>query len=71
MKIGILEAKSGKDLGIAGIIAALLCVKGASWAFAAGILLCLFIYGKDFFIGEIDFTFTKDHQKQLSEEAND
>ncbi|MFZ7214160.1 hypothetical protein ACLSYY_00755 [[Pasteurella] aerogenes] len=71
MKIGILEAKCGKDLGIAGIVAAILCIKGASWAFAAGILLCLLIYGRNFFVGEVDYTFTKDHDKQLEVEHHD
>lgn len=59
MKIGILEAKSSKDLGIGGIIATVLTVKGATWAFAAGILLCLLIYGRDFFRGEADDTFSR------------
>lgn len=60
VKVGILEAKSQRDLGIAGIIGAVLCVKGAAWAFAIGIGLCLLIYGKDFFKGETDDTFVKD-----------
>lgn len=60
VKVGILEAKSQRDLGIAGIMGAVLCVKGAAWAFAIGIGLCLLIYGKDFFKGETDQTFTKD-----------
>ncbi|MBP6861246.1 MAG: xanthine/uracil/vitamin C permease [Neisseriaceae bacterium] len=60
VKIGVLEAKSQTDLGIAGVIAAILCIKGASWAFAAGVLMCLLIYGKDFFKGSVDETFTKD-----------
>lgn len=68
MKIGVLEARSGKDLGIAGIVAAILTIKGASWAFAAGIFLCLLIYGRDFFRGEVDNTFTKDHDEQLRDE---
>ncbi|PJG85072.1 hypothetical protein [Conservatibacter flavescens] len=71
MKIGVLEAKCGKDLGIAGIVAAILCIKGAGWAFAAGILLCGLIFGRDFFKGEVDYTFTKDHDKQLEGEGND
>ena len=60
VKVGILEAKSQRDLGIAGIMGAVLCVKGAAWAFAIGIGLCLLIYGKDFYKGETDQTFTKD-----------
>ncbi len=60
VRIGILESRSHHDLGIAGIIGAILVVKGASWAFAVGILLCLLIYGKDFFKGENDEIFSKD-----------
>lgn len=60
VKVGILEARSQRDLGIAGIIAAVLAIKGAAWGFAVGILLCLLIYGKNFFKGEVDETFSKD-----------
>ncbi len=52
VKVGILEARSQKDLGIAGIIAAVLVVKGATWAFLIGIVITFLIYGKDFFKGE-------------------
>lgn len=62
VKVGILEARSQTYLGVAGIIGAILCIKGAAWAFAAGIILCLLIYGKNFFKGEVDNTFTKDQQ---------
>ncbi|WP_099303175.1 hypothetical protein [Bacillus sp. Marseille-P3800] len=64
VRIGILEAKSQRDLGIAGIIAAILAVKGAAWAFAAGVILCLLIYGKQFFKGETDETFVKDQEEE-------
>lgn len=47
VRIGILEAGNQKDLGIAGIIAGILVIKGAAWAFAGGALLTLLIYGKD------------------------
>ena len=60
VRIGILEARSQRDLGIAGIIAAVLVIKGATWAFAVGVLLCFLIYGKRFFSGENDGTFAKD-----------
>ncbi|MGD6958770.1 hypothetical protein ACQCWA_13670 [Rossellomorea aquimaris] len=59
-RVGILESRSHRDLGIAGVIGAVLATKGATWAFAVGILLCLLIYGKKFFIGENDEIFTKD-----------
>lgn len=62
VKVGILEARSQRDLGIAGIIGAVLCIKGAAWGFGVGIVLCALIYGKDFFKGEVDDTFTKDNE---------
>lgn len=69
VRIGIMESRSQRDLGVAGIIGAILATKGATWAFAAGILLCLLIYGKQFFKGENDGTFTKD-VKEDSESLN-
>lgn len=57
VRLGVLEARSQRDLGIAGIIGAVLAIKGASWAFAIGVVLCLLIYGKNFFRGENDGTF--------------
>ena len=59
VRIGVLESRSQRDLGIAGVIGAVLAIKGAAWAFAVGIILNLLIYGKDFFRGEVDDTFTK------------
>ncbi|MBY5957187.1 hypothetical protein KUV50_03505 [Membranicola marinus] len=49
MGIGILESQNQKDLGIAGVIAAILVVKGATWAFGAGIILTFLIFGKKMF----------------------
>ncbi|WP_044339826.1 hypothetical protein [Rossellomorea aquimaris] len=60
VRVGILESRGHRDLGIAGVIGAVLATKGATWAFAVGILLCLLIYGKKFFTGENDGIFTKD-----------
>lgn len=54
VRIGVLEARSHRDLGIAGIIGAVLVARGATWAFAIGIILTLLIYGRDFFRGEND-----------------
>lgn len=67
MKIGVLEARNTKDLGIGGIVAAILTVKGASWAFGAGIILCLLIYGRNFFRGEADDTLVRHHSETLEE----
>lgn len=60
VRLGVLEARSQRDLGIAGVIGAVLAIKGASWAFGIGVVLCLLIYGKNFFKGEVDGTFAKD-----------
>ncbi|WP_243137613.1 hypothetical protein [Desulfofundulus thermobenzoicus] len=49
VRIGVLKARSYNDLGIAGIVAGVLAVKGAAWAFGVGIIMCLLIYGRNFF----------------------
>lgn len=59
MRLGILEARCQRDLGIAGVIGAVLAIKGASRAFGIDVVLCLLIYGKNFFKGEVDGTFAK------------
>ena len=56
VRIGIMEAKSQRDLGIAGVTAAVLVTKGAAWAFPVGVVLCLLIFGTRFFQGEDDGT---------------
>lgn len=60
VRIGVMEARSQRDLGIAGIVGAVLATRGATWAFAVGVVLCLLVYGRDFFRGEKDNTFVKD-----------
>jgi len=60
VRIGILESRSNRDLGIAGIIGAVLVSRGATGAFAVGIILTLLVYGREFFRGENDRIFTKD-----------
>ncbi|WP_435171764.1 hypothetical protein, partial [Falsirhodobacter sp. 1013] len=52
VRIGVMEARSQRDLGIAGVVGAVLATRGAAWAFAVGVVLCLLIYGRDFFRGE-------------------
>lgn len=49
VRVGIMEAKNQKDLGIAGVTAGVLAIQGAGWGFAAGILLLLIIYGTGMF----------------------
>ena len=57
VRIGVTESRCQRDLGIAGIIAAVLAIKGATWAFGVGIVLCLLIHGRKFLVGEVDDTF--------------
>lgn len=59
VRIGIMEARSQRDLGIAGVTGAVLATQGATWAFAVGIALCLLVYGRGFFSGEDDGTFAE------------
>ncbi len=49
VRVGILKARTFNDLGVAGIVGAVLISRGAGYAFAVGIVLCALIYGKDFF----------------------
>ena len=63
VRIGIMESRSNRDLGIAGIIGAVLVARGATWAFAIGIVLTLLIYGTSFFRGENEKIFSKDIDK--------
>lgn len=69
VRIGVMEARSQRDLGIAGVVAAVLATRGATWAFAVGVTLCLLVYGRAFFSGEVDKTFVKD-QKQTKFDAS-
>jgi len=49
VRVGVLKARTFNDLGIAGIVAAMLITREAAAAFGVGIVLCALIYGKDFF----------------------
>lgn len=60
VKIGILEARSKTELGVAGVIAAILAIEGAAFGVGAGIVLCLVFFGRGFFRGENDGVFA-DH----------
>lgn len=43
VRIGIMKARTFNDLGIAGVMAAVLATRGAAWGLAVGIVLCLLI----------------------------
>ncbi len=52
--VGAREARSLKDLGIAGMVAGVLISKGAAWAFGVGLVACLTVYALDFFRGDTE-----------------
>lgn len=56
IRVGIMESKNQRDLGIAGVTAAVLAVMGAAWGFAAGAIMVFVIYGRDFFKSTPDGT---------------
>ena len=43
IRVGVMKARTANDLGIAGIMAAVVATRGAAWGLAAGIVLCLII----------------------------
>ncbi|EGO65186.1 hypothetical protein [Acetonema longum] len=60
VRVGILKARTFNDLGVAGIVAAVLITREAGAAFGVGIILCLLIYGKDIFRNWAKYDKTKD-----------
>ncbi|MGL5639023.1 MAG: hypothetical protein ACRCW7_06745 [Cetobacterium sp.] len=43
IRVGVTKSKTVNDLGIAGIMSAVIAFKGAAWGLLAGIILCLFV----------------------------
>lgn len=43
VRVGVTKSKTVNDLGIAGIMAAIIAFKGAAWGLLAGAILCLFV----------------------------
>lgn len=42
-RVGVTKSKTVNDLGIAGVMAAVIAIKGAAWGLVAGIILCVFV----------------------------
>jgi hypothetical protein len=59
VRVGVLRAKTFNDLGVAGVIAGVLVSRGAGYALGVGIILCLLIYGRNFFKRNISLYNTK------------
>lgn len=49
VRVGVLRAKTFNDLGVAGVIGGVLVSRGAAMALGVGIVLCLLVFGKNFF----------------------
>ncbi len=60
VRVGIMKARTYNDLGVAGIVAAVLISRDAGFALAVGVVLCALIYGKDFFRNWANYDKTKD-----------
>lgn len=43
VRVGVMKSKTFNDLGIAGVMGAVLATRGATWGLAVGIVLCLLI----------------------------
>lgn len=43
VRVGVMKARTFNDLGIAGVMGAVLATRGAAWGLAVGIVLCLLI----------------------------
>jgi hypothetical protein len=69
VRVGVLKARTLNDLGVAGIVAAVLISRGAGYAFGVGIVLCILIYGKDFFRNWATYDKAKDPVFNLQAEA--
>ena len=67
IRVGITEARSRTDLGIAGVTAAVLATNGAAWGFAAGIILTLLIHSRDFFKSDDDGVFAVSSEETAAE----
>lgn len=52
VRVGVTQAKSFKDLGIAGCIAGVIVCRSSAYGLLIGIILTLICYGKDFFKGD-------------------
>lgn len=68
-RIGIQQANSFTDLGIAGVIAGLIVCRSAAVGLFAGIAITFVIYGKNFLKGDTDFGHLWSPQVEAMNEA--
>jgi len=60
VRVGVLKARTFNDLGVAGIVAAVLISRGAAYALGVGVILCLLVYGKDTMRNWVTYDKSKD-----------
>lgn len=59
VRVGVLRSKTFNDLGVAGVIGGVLVSRGAAMALGVGIVLCLLVFGKNFFKRKMSLYNTK------------
>ncbi|QOX62131.1 hypothetical protein FRZ06_01580 [Anoxybacterium hadale] len=71
VRVGVMKAKTFNDLGIAGVMGAVLATRGAAWGLAVGIVLCLLIMlgNKKEYENYISESYADGGKEEKSEEA--
>ncbi|MFC5077335.1 xanthine/uracil/vitamin C permease [Vibrio thalassae] len=57
-RVGVTKSRTVNDLGIAGVMAAVIAIKGAAWGLAAGAILCFFV----------NLSRSKEHESEIAAE---
>ncbi|MCH4258571.1 MAG: hypothetical protein LKF87_06325 [Clostridium tyrobutyricum] len=69
MRIGVLKARTMNDLGIAGVMAAVIVARGATWGLAVGVVLSLLILIGNKKGLDVNIFTKKDEKAEVSEEV--
>lgn len=71
VRVGVMKAKTFNDLGIAGVMGAVLATRGAAWGLAVGVVLCLLIMlgNKKEYENYISESYADSGKEEKSEEA--
>lgn len=71
VRVGVMKAKTFNDLGIAGVMGAVLATRGAAWGLAVGVVLCLLIMlgNKKEYENYISEAYAGSAKEEKSEEA--
>jgi hypothetical protein len=69
VRIGILKARTINDLGIAGVMAAVIVARGAAWGLAVGIVLSLLVLLGNKKNLDVNIFVREDKKTEIKEEA--